>query len=548
MEKDADGYFNLKEEHTAKINPFEKTKLAKNPMRLWADKAYVQLCDAVKRDGFEAVDKADEKEIDVRLKWLGLFHRRKQAYGTFMMRLKVPNGVCTAEQVRYLGQMIGKYGDDGCADITNRMNWQLRGIKLEDVPDIFENLERLGMTTVQSGMDNVRNIIGNPLAGVDAEEIVDTLPISDAIQDYIINGVGTERGRPKGGPHAAGNLEVANLPRKFNVSVVGTHDVFEHPHINDISYVPAMKDGRAGFNVVVAGYLSSGRVFQSIPLDAWVAEDDVVGVLHGVLTTFRDYGARSNRQKCRLVWCIEDMGGIEAFRAEVEKRTPSGSLKRAGESRLDPSRTRRRLFGVNAQKQAGLNWVGCAVPSGRMTPDDMVEVARLAEEYGDGDVRLTAEQNFVLSGVPDDKVDALLAEPLLAKFSTNPGPVMEGMVSCTGNQFCGFAMVETKMNAKRLSEELEASMDFVKPVRMYWTGCPNRCGQPELGDIGFLGTTTMKDGKKVEAVDILMGGVIGQEHALGETVQSGVPIEDLLPAVQELCEKHFGATMRPAAA
>lgn len=163
-----------------------------------------------------------------------------------MMRTKIPNGIVTSEQVRFLGNLTAKYGEEGCADITTRQNFQMRGITLPDVPEILEGMQAVGLSTIQSGLDNVRNPVGSPLAGIDPHEIVDTRPFLKAINDFTVN-----MGR--------GNPEIANLPRKWNVCVVGTHDLFEHPHINDLAFVPAMKDGRFGFNVWVGGLLTATR-------------------------------------------------------------------------------------------------------------------------------------------------------------------------------------------------------------------------------------------------------------------------------------------------
>ncbi len=203
-----------------------------------------------------------------------------------------------------------------------------------------------------------------------------------------------------------------------------------------------------GYNIIVGGYISTARAAESVPLDAWVPQGEaVVSLCHAILTVFRDYGSRGNRQKCRMLWLVEEMG-VEKFRAEVAARMPGGMLARAAP--VDLMRTdwtRRSYFGVQKQKQAGLNWVGCSVPGGRMDADDMHAMAALAERYGSGELRLTVEQNIIIPNVPDAAVDALLAEPLLEKFTPFPGRIMAGMVACTGNQFCGFSQIETKQTA-----------------------------------------------------------------------------------------------------
>ncbi|BBN06893.1 ferredoxin-nitrite reductase [Marchantia polymorpha subsp. ruderalis] len=525
-----DGYWRLKPEFRTSINPAEKTKLEDEPMKLWTERRIEELA----RTPFAEIDssKQGKDDVDVRLKWLGLFHRRKHQYGRFMMRLKLPNGVTTSEQTRFLASVIEKYGAEGCADVTTRQNWQIRGVLLEDVPALMDGLTRVGLTSIQSGMDNVRNAVGNPIAGIDPHEIIDTRPAVMALNDYIVN-----RGK--------GNLSITNLPRKWNVCVIGTHDLFEHPHINDLAYIPALKDGRMGFNLLVGGFFSSKRDAEAIPLDAWVSEADVVPLCKAMLEAFRDLGSRGNRQKCRMMWLIDELG-IEAFRAEVEKRLPSQKLERAAESDLlDTTWKRRDLLGVHPQKQPGLSFVGIHVPVGRLQAADMFEFARIADQYGSGELRLTVEQNIIVPNVPDAKVSQLLQEPLVTRFGAQPTPLVTNLVSCTGKQFCGMAIIETKNRALAITQELEASMNFTKPVRMHWTGCPNSCAQVQVADIGFMGTMARDENNKpTDGVDIFLGGKVGAESHLGTKVRTSVPIKDLIPVVQEILIERFGATLK----
>jgi len=382
------------------------------------------------------------------------------------------------------------------------------------------------------------------LAGIDPEEIVDTIPVCNDLTEYIID-------------FGKMNERIANLPRKWNVCVVGSHDLYEHPHINDLAYMPAENEvtGEFGYNLLVGGFFSATKCAEAISLDAWVPEDQVIHACDAILTTFRDFGKRSARQKCRMMWLIDDMG-LENFRDEVRKRMPSGVLQSEGRDLVDTTWKRREYHGVHKQKQDGLNFVGVNVPVGRIQAKDMFEMARLAEAYGSGEVRLTVEQNYIIPNVPDDRVDALLREPLLTTgegFSTpfrpNPGRLVKDLVSCTGNQFCGIALIETKNTGKALAEALEATMDFTRDVRMHWTGCPNTCGQVQVADIGFLGCQTKNpDGSKgnVDGVKIFLGGNIGHEASLGTEVAKLACCE-LLPYTQDLLIEKFGAKRRAEA-
>lgn len=529
--EERDGYWVLREKFRGGINPAEKVKLEREPMKLFVEGGINELAQIP----FEEIEKAKllKDDIDSRLKWLGLFHRRKHQYGRFMMRLKLPNGVTTSEQTRYLASVIRKYGKEGCADVTTRQNWQIRGVTLPDVPGILKGLYEVGLTSLQSGMDNVRNPVGNPLAGIDPLEIVDTRPYTNLLSHFVT-------------ANSRGNTAITNLPRKWNVCVVGSHDLFEHPHINDLAYMPANKDGRFGFNLLVGGFFSPKRCAEAVPLDAWVSTDDVIPVCKAILEAYRDLGARGNRQKTRMMWLIDELG-IEAFRSEVEKRMPQQKLERASpEDLIKKEWERREMLGVHPQKQEGLSFVGIHIPVGRVQADDMDELARLADEYGTGELRLNVEQNIIIPNVKNSKLESLLNEPLLKeRFLPEPPLLMKGLVACTGSQFCGQAIIETKARALKVCEEVERLVALDHPVRMHWTGCPNSCGQVQVADIGFMGCMTRdKNGKVVEGVDVYLGGRIGSDSHLGDIHKKAVPCDDLVPLIVDILVNRFGAVPR----
>jgi len=505
-------------------NQFERLKREKDGLAVKDElEAFAQM-------GWENIPEDDR---DHRLKWLGIFFR-KRTPGKFMLRLRLPNGILTSGQMRKLAEILRPYGQDGVADITTRQNLQLRGLPIEDMPQVLRQLKEVGLTSIQSGMDNVRNITGSPLAGIDPDELIDVRGLTRKVQDMVTN-------------NGEGNPSFSNLPRKFNIAICGCRDNSVHAEINDLAFVPAFKEGKLGFNVLVGGFFSARRCAEAIGLDVWVDPRDVVPLCEAVLLVYRDHGLRANRQKARLRWLIDEWG-LEKFRAAVEQQI-GHPLPRAAE-KDEVVWHKRDLLGVHAQKQLGLNFVGLHVPVGRLNVPEMRELARLAEVYGSGELRLTVEQNVLIPNVPDSRVGPLLQEPLLKKFSPNPGPLQRGLVSCTGNQFCNFALIETKNRAVALMEELEAELEIPQTVRIHWTGCPNSCGQPQVADIGLMGTTVRKDGKPVEAVDIYMGGEVGKDAKLGECVRQGIPCEDLKPVLVELLIEHFGARPRrdPSAA
>lgn len=503
------------------LNKFEKFKADKDGL---AVKAELEKFAGI---GWEAMDETDREH---RLKWVGVFFRPVTP-GKFMLRLRMPNGILTSTQMRVLGEVVQGYGSDGNADITTRQNLQLRGIRIEDVPEIFQRLHAVGLTSVQSGMDNVRNITGDPVAGIDAEELFDTRELVRQVQDMITN-------------HGEGNSEFTNLPRKFNIAITGGRDNSVHAEINDLAFIPAYKDGTFGFNVLVGGFFSAKRCDAAIPLNTWVAPEDVVAVCRAVLEVYRDNGLRANRQKARLMWLIDEWG-VDNFRATVEQQLGKPLLPAATKDEIDWGKQDR--IGVYRQKQPGLNYVGLHIPVGRLYAADMFELARMAQVYGSGELRLTVEQNVLIPHIPDSRLEAFLAEPLLQRFSLNPDPLTRSLVSCTGAQFCNFALIETKNRALATIKALEAELEFTQPVRIHWTGCPNSCGQPQVADIGLMGTKVRKNGKAVEGVDIYLGGKVGKDAHLGSCVMKGIACDDLQPVLRELLVEHFGVRLREAA-
>lgn len=226
---------------------------------------------------------------------------------------------------------------------------------------------------------------------------------------------------------------------------------------------------------------------------------------------------------------------------------PELELERASSEDLVQQQWERRDYlGVHPQKQEGYSFVGLHVPVGRVQADDMDELARLADEYGSGELRLTVEQNIIIPNVKNSKLDALLSEPLLTdRFSPVPPILMKGLVACTGNQFCGQAIIETKARALKVTGEVERLVSVTRPVRMHWTGCPNTCGQVQVADIGFMGCMTRdENGKVVEGADVFWGGRIGSDSHLGEIYKKAVPCKDLVPLVADILVKHFGAMPR----
>ena len=506
-----------------KLNKVEKAKAEKDGLEV------KEQLEHFAKIGWEAIDESD---LSVRLKWLGIFHRPVTP-GKFMLRLRTPNGDLNSEKMRVLAEIIQRYGEDGSADITTRQNIQLRGVRIEDIPEIFRKLKAVGMTSMQSGMDNVRNITGSPVAGIDPDELIDTRELVQKLQDMITN---------KG----EGNPAFTNLPRKFNIAVEGAKDNSTHAEINDIAFVPAYKERELGFNVIVGGFFSGQRCAAAVPLNVWVPpNDDVVELSRAILTVYTKNGLaeglRANRTKARMMWLI-DKWGLEKFRAEVEKEFGKTLATAAPEDEI--TQQKKDHLGVHPQKQAGYSYVGMHVPVGRLRAEDMFELARVADVYGNGEIRATVEQNFIIPYIENENVEAFLAEPLLEKFPIAPTSLVRSLVSCTGNRYCNFALIETKQRALKLAQELDAELDIPERVRIHWTGCPNSCGQPQVADIGLMGTKVRQDGKAVEGVNLYMGGKVGKDAQLGTAVEKGIACDDLKGKLRNLLIEKFAAQLR----
>jgi ferredoxin-nitrite reductase len=453
--------------------------------------------------GHEAMTAA-EKDL---LKWLGVFFR-KPTPGRFMMRIRMPNGMTNAWQIRAIADLSRRLGN--CVvDITTRQQVQLRGFTLSSVPEIWESLRGVDLHSLQTGMDNVRNICGCPLAGLALNELFDASPVLFALDRLI---VGSE-----------GNPEFANLPRKFNMIVTGCLENCTPAESQDLALVPALRADRAGFNVLVGGKMGSGGFTIASKLDVFVTQDDAAQVAAELVKIFRDHGPRDARSKCRFAFLVEEWG-VARLRTELGGRM-GRDLERAGRE-VRPDFHASDHMGLMRQNRPGQMAVGIRIPVGRMDPAQMEELARLAEEYGNGEIRLTMTQNAILPNVPDDRLDSLLDESLLQEFTPRPSPFRRSVIACTGTDFCNLAQIDTKRHAEELSTALEEKLGTTGEVRSFhWSGCPAACGNHQAADVGFRGLKTKINGELVEAVAIYVNGRMGPAAAAGEQILDIVPCD-----------------------
>ncbi len=498
-----------------KLNKVEKNKALKDGLEVGSQiEEFAQI-------GWEELDKTD---LELRLKWYGMFWRPKTP-GKFMLRLRIPNGILNSTQLSIIASIVARYGEDGSCDITTRQNFQLRGILISDLPEILKRLKFAGISTIQSGFDNPRNITGNPLAGVDPEEIIDTRKYTLKLDKFLTN-------------FGNGNKEFSNLPRKWNTAVAGSRDNFLLH--NDLIFHPVIYKGELGFSVWVGGILSSVLNDYAIPLNVWIKEDRICEITQSIITLWRDNGERSTRPRGRFRLYLNKIG-IDNFRDLLEKKV--GKLKNdpGSDFTLKP----RSFFGINRQKQNGKYYAGIHIPVGRLSSTDLQDLSDILKNYGNGDIRLTEDQNIIITNIPEKKLFDFKNESLLEKFSLKPSNISAGTVSCTGNKYCGFALVNTKDQALKISKELENEITLPEEIKIHWTGCPNSCGQAYMGAIGLTGKKAKNEkGETVEAFDISIGGEQGPVNKIGKLEKKAVPSEKLKETLKQILITRYSAEIK----
>lgn len=457
------------------------------------------------KTGWESIPDDDIQ----RLKWYGLFLRNPTP-GYFMIRVRIPGGRTTSAQLRTLAEIAKTFGN-GQLDFTTRQQIQVRHLQIEHVPEVFTRMDEVGLTSIQTGLDNVRNIMTCPVAGLSPSECLDATAIVHALNQEIV-----------------GNREYTNLPRKFNVVITGCSDNCLHAETQDLALVPATKeiDGKEGrgFNILVGGKLGSGGYRIATPLDVFVLSDEAVEVSCAVIRAFRDYGFRDSRTTARLSFLLEEWGEVR-FRVEVERQLGRGLRTAGGDARKKVENSH---GGVFRQQQPGMNYAGLSIPVGRLQAEDLLSLAGLAERYGRSDLRLGANQTLVIPHIHDTVLGDFLEEPVLQQFGYNPSPVRKGLVSCVGSDYCNLAVIETKSQALKTATALEARLGSeIKPITMHWSGCPAGCGNHLVADIGLLGKKIKRGGQIMDAVDVYVGGRSGPNAKLATKLLEDVPCEEL---------------------
>ncbi|MEU2159154.1 nitrite/sulfite reductase [Streptomyces sp. NPDC019396] len=462
--------------------------------------------------GFDSIDPND---LRGRMRWWGLYTQRKPGIDGgktailepeelddeyFMLRVRIDGGRLTTEQLRVIGEISEEFAR-GTADITDRQNVQYHWIRIEDVPEIWNRLEAVGLSTTEACGDTPRVILGSPVAGIAEDEIIDGTPAIDEIQRRII-----------------GNKDFSNLPRKFKSAISGSPLLDVAHEINDIAFVGVNHPEHGpGFDLWVGGGLSTNPKI-GVRLGAWVPLDEVPDVYEGVISIFRDYGYRRLRTRARLKFLVADWGA-ERFRQVLEDEY----LKRQlvdGPAPEQPVQQWRDHVGVHRQ-QDGRYYVGFAPRVGRVDGTTLTKIAELAERHGSGRLRTTAEQKMLVLDVTEPQVESLVAGLEALDLRVNPSPFRRGTMACTGIEFCKLAIVDTKARGASLIDELERRIpDFDVPITININGCPNACARIQVADIGLKGQLVLDDdGNQVEGFQVHLGGALGLEAGFGRKVR-----------------------------
>ncbi|MBN6751227.1 MULTISPECIES: nitrite/sulfite reductase [Micrococcus] len=490
-------------------------------------------------EGFDSIPSDD---LHGRFRWWGLYTQRRQGIDGgktatlepheledryFMLRVRIDGGDLTTEQLRVIGGISTDFGRD-TADITDRQNVQLHWIRVEDVPEIWRRLESVGLSTTEACGDVPRVILGSPVAGIAADEIIDPTPVIREIADRWI-----------------GDLEVSNLPRKFKTAITGhpSQDVVHE--INDVSLIGVVHPELGpGYDLWVGGGLST-KARLADRIGAFVSAERAPEVWHAVVSIFRDYGYRRLRNKARMKYLLEDWGP-ERFRTVLEEEYLGYALP-DGPAPAPPTRPGDHV-GVHEQKD-GRFYIGAAPVVGRSSGTTLTALADLLEAHGSTRLRTTPHQKIVVLDVERDRVDAVVAGLKELGLDPEPSVFRRSTIACTGLEFCKLAIVDTKDTATAAIAQLEerlADLADRLPERLslHVNGCPNSCARIQTADIGLKGQLLPDDdGGQTPGFQVHLGGGLASvdraEAGLGRSVRGlKVRADGLVDYVERLVRRY----------
>ncbi len=507
----------------------ERLKLAKNPWEAF---------DEVRAFAREGRTSVVPEWASLYFKWWGVYTQGDGVGATggkggegvttdyFMMRVGIPNGILTSQQLRVIAELTRKHARN-LADITVRQNIQLHWLTIESLPEVVDALSAIGLSPKGACGDVVRNVTGCPLSGIAADEIIDSSALAVEVAHLL-----------------TANPEFVNLPRKFKISIGGCPTWCNYPEINDVALTPAVQNDQVGYSLRVGGGLSK-EPHLALRIDAFILPDQALRVVRTIAEIFRDQqGLRESRDRARMKYLFLKEGWTpETFLAELQSRLDFKLLPGAPEQ--IPDETLRDHVGVHPQKQTGLSYVGASVLRGRMTGDQLAAAAELAERYGSGQLRATASQNLIFIDIPTEKTPELVRELGKIGLHVEGSVFWRGAVACTGTEFCKLAITETKGFTRWLVEELEDRLpEFDELLRLHVTGCSNGCGQHWIADIGMEGKKIKHDGKMVDAFYFCVGGAVGRHAAVSRPVGYRCPAPQVPESIERLLRQYLASRER----
>ena len=516
---------NIKETKAQRV---ERLKREKNPF---------EGLEEIRRFAHEGFDSIPPEWLGTYFRWWGVYTQgdgagvvggkagEGRAVPYFMVRIRVPNGLLTSQQLRTVAGITRQYAR-GIADITVRQNIQLHWVTIESLPEILEALWACGLNTLAACGDATRNITGCPVAGVDRDEICDASQLAlEASQTF------------------AGNAEFYNLPRKFKISITGCRVWCSYPEINDVSLTAVQRklggNSETGFSLRIGGGLSTDPHFAT-RLNAFVRRNEVEHVLRGVAELFRESQVlREHRERARLKFLFLRHGWTaEDFQRELEQRM-GFKLEPAVDEEI-PDDVYRDHVGIHPQKQPGYCYVGVSVLRGRFTPEQMFAAADLSERFASGELRATNMQNLLIVNVPRVQADALARELDGIGLAVGGSAFRRGAVACTGTEFCKLAITETKGYTRWLVDELDERLPgFGQHLRLHVTGCPNSCGQHWIADIGLEGKKIKASDTMFDAYQFCLGGGVGLHQAIARSVGYRCLATDVPDAIERLLHRYL---------
>jgi ferredoxin-nitrite reductase len=483
-------------------------------------------------DGYEklkeqaAKNEAPKADDNFRWRFFGLFYCAP-TQKTYMCRLRIPNGILAHWQLSGLATIAERYAG-AYAHVTTRANLQMRDVEPKNTIAMIEAIQDLGLCSRGSGADNIRNVTGTPTAGIDPQELIDTRTYAREWHFHILN-----------------DRSLYGIPRKFNVGFDGAGLIPVLEDTNDIGFqAVTVKDGfgvepGVWFRLMLGG-ITGHQTFAG-NTGVIVKPEDATKVADAVVRVFIDNGDRTNRAKARLKYVL-DAWGFEKFLGAMEEKL-GHKLTRAAEEALEtrPAFDRLAHIGAHPQKQKGLYWLGVVLPVGKITAEQMRGIGEIAEEFGDGDIRLTVWQNLLISGVAEERLAAAQAAVEAIGLSTTATSIRAGLVACTGNAGCRLALSDTKRHAEEIAQWCEARVQLDDPLNIHLTGCPNSCAQHYIGDIGLVGVKVQvsDEGDQVEGYHIHVGGGFGPDAMCGREVYRDVKAEDAAKTVERMLKAYL---------